>query len=82
MITIRISDKGQVTIPAAARRTLGLKARGRVSVEVREDGVFLRPVRSIEELYGIYHAYARPGVTWEEERDFMERAVAEYVARE
>jgi AbrB family looped-hinge helix DNA binding protein len=79
----KISNKGQITLPAAIRRTLRLKAQSQVTVEVRDDEIVLRPLKSILDLEGIFHAYARPGKpSWEEERREMERAVAEHVAGE
>jgi AbrB family looped-hinge helix DNA binding protein len=40
-----LSSKGQVVLPAAARRRLHLVAGERLDVELRDDGVFLRPAR-------------------------------------
>jgi AbrB family looped-hinge helix DNA binding protein len=83
MTTLKISDKGQITLPATIRRSLHLEPHSRVTVEVRDDEIVLRPVKSIEELEGIFHAYARGRkVSWETERLQMERAVAEEVSRE
>ncbi len=39
-----LSSKGQLVLPSAARRRLGLRQGERLSIEFREDGVFLRPV--------------------------------------
>jgi AbrB family looped-hinge helix DNA binding protein len=83
MTTLKISDKGQITLPATMRRKLRLEPQSRVTVEVRDDAIVLRPVKSIKELEGIFHAYVpNPPLTWEEEREIMERAVAEEVSRE
>ncbi|HEY3397853.1 MAG TPA: AbrB/MazE/SpoVT family DNA-binding domain-containing protein [Armatimonadota bacterium] len=83
MTTIKVSDKGQVTLPAVVRRKLHLEARSQVSVEVRDGEIVLRPVKAIAELEGVFRAAARPGGTsWEAERRHMERAVAEQVADE
>ncbi|MGA2052669.1 MAG: AbrB/MazE/SpoVT family DNA-binding domain-containing protein [Opitutales bacterium] len=40
-----LSSKGQVVLPAAARKRLHLVPGERLDVELREDGVFLRPAR-------------------------------------
>ncbi len=40
-----LSSKGQVVLPAEARRALKLGQGDRMSVEVKDGGVFLRPVR-------------------------------------
>ncbi len=39
-----LSSKGQLVLPAAARRKLRLNQGERLSVELREGGIFLRPV--------------------------------------
>ena len=39
-----LSSKGQLVLPAEARRKLRLGQGEKLSVELREDGVFLRPV--------------------------------------
>ena len=83
MTTIKISDKGQVTLPAKVRRTLRLNAQSRVSVEIRDDEVVLRRVKPVTELEGIFRAHASRGKpSWESERRPMERAVAEEVSSE
>jgi len=40
-----LSSKGQIVLPAAARKQLHLTHGERLTVEMREDGVFLRPSR-------------------------------------
>ena len=83
MITAQVSDKGQITIPADVRRKLGLKAKSRVEIEIRDNVAVLRPIRSILELSGILHEYAKGMTTdWETIRTEAERIVAEQVARE
>ncbi len=39
-----LSSKGQLVLPAEARRKLRLGQGEKLSVELRDDGVFLRPV--------------------------------------
>lgn len=83
MITAQVSDKGQITIPADVRRKLGLKAKSRVEIEIRDNVAVLRPMKSIRELSGILHDYAKEKSTdWETIRTETERSVAEQVARE
>jgi len=82
MSTIQVSDKGQVTLPARIRKELGLKARSRMTVELRDGEVVLKPMLSIRDLYGILHDRAIPGMTFEKEREIAMRAVAEEVSRE
>ena len=40
-----LSSKGQIVLPVAARRKLDLAQGERLDVELRDDGVFLRPAR-------------------------------------
>ena len=82
MATATVSSKGQITLPAAARRKLKIKPRSRVEVEVRENEIVIRPTKSLRELYGIFHEAAK-GKTedWETVRTLTERAVAEEVMR-
>ncbi len=47
MSTLLISSKGQIVLPAALRRRLGLGAGTRLEVLEEPDGVKLRVVRSI-----------------------------------
>lgn len=39
-----VSSKGQIVLPAAARKKLRLAQGERLAVELRDGGVFLRPV--------------------------------------
>ncbi|HEX9785318.1 MAG TPA: AbrB/MazE/SpoVT family DNA-binding domain-containing protein [Opitutaceae bacterium] len=39
-----VSSKGQIVLPAAVRRKLRLTKGERLEVDLREDGVFLRPI--------------------------------------
>lgn len=39
-----VSSKGQIVLPAAARKQLRLAQGERLAVELREGGVFLRPL--------------------------------------
>lgn len=83
MISVQISDKGQITIPADVRRKLGLKAKSRVEIELRNDEAVIRRGKSISDLYGVFHEAARGKTTdWETIRNETERIVAEEVARE
>jgi AbrB family looped-hinge helix DNA binding protein len=53
----RISAKGQITVPAAVRRRLGLSAGTPVTFELRREGVLLRKGsrgrHPADEVYGI-----------------------------
>ena len=81
MTTVRVSARGQITIPAAARKKLGIKPKSRVTVEVGENEIIIRPVKSIMDVAGILRDRVSniPGAgDWESER----AAAMEAVARE
>ena len=81
MTSVRVSDKGQVTLPAQVRRQLGIKSKSRLEVEVRDDSVILKPQGSVMDAYGALHEYAKgDAADWEKVRSEMERSVAEEVA--
>lgn len=62
MATGTVTSKGQITIPAAVRDALGLRAGSRVAFVQRADGVFeLRPeVGTVQSLRGMIPAPAVP----------------------
>ncbi len=80
----RLSDKGQITVPAPIRRKLGWKPGRELQVEVADDAITIRPLKSLDELEGIFHDYVRgrSPLSHEEETCLMELAVAEHVANE
>lgn len=43
-LTIKPLAKGQITIPVSFRRQLGIKESTLFQAEVKEDGIFLKPV--------------------------------------
>lgn len=47
MPTLLVSSKGQIVLPAATRRRLGLGAGARLEVTEEADGVRLRVVRAV-----------------------------------
>ena len=76
----RVSNKGQITIPIAERRRLGIQPNSRVEVIPRDGEVVIRPVKSITELAGCFREYAKlPMPDWDEVRRQTEKAVAEEV---
>ena len=40
-----LSSKGQIVLPAPMRRVLGLKAKSKVSIEERDGGILIQPIR-------------------------------------
>jgi AbrB family looped-hinge helix DNA binding protein len=83
MVTVKMSEKGQITVPASIRRKIGFTPERRVSIETRDNEVILRPVRTISEVAGIFTEAARgKRASWESIRRQTEQAVAEQVAHE
>jgi antitoxin PrlF len=61
-----VTRKGQVTIPAAIRRSLGIKQGDTIAVAIEGDAVKLRPARaSIRDFYQTVPALT-PTRTWAE----------------
>jgi len=80
MTSVRVSDKGQVTLPAHIRRKLGIKCRSRLEVDVRDDSIILKPQGTVMDAYGALHEYAKGDAEdWEKVRSEMEKSVAEEV---
>jgi AbrB family looped-hinge helix DNA binding protein len=84
MTSAKVSNKGQITLPVAARRKLGIEPNSRVEVVVRDDEIVIRPLKTIAELDGIFHKYVHghKPVPWEKQRRQMEQAVAREVEDE
>lgn len=43
MLSVKVSSKYQISVPSEIRARLGIKAGDRLTVEVKDEGVFLRP---------------------------------------
>lgn len=73
-MTITLSSKGQVTLPAAARKRLGLRAGSRLEVVVKGDDrlEMIRVGGSLRDLKGLLPKPPRPLTLAE-----MDEAVAE-----
>jgi len=83
MTTGVISERGQLTIPASARRKLGIRPRSRVEIVVRDDEIVIRPLKTISELRGIFREYAEGKPSdWDTIRAETQERVAQEVARE
>jgi AbrB family looped-hinge helix DNA binding protein len=78
----RLTQKGQVTIPAEIRARLGLKPKDLVRFEVEGDVVRLKPASSrLLDGYGAVTPRKRPE-DWHKVRSEMEQALAEEVEAE
>jgi antitoxin PrlF len=74
MPTATLTTKGQVTIPKAVRKHLGVDTGDRLSFVVQDDGtVIVKPItRDVRELGGLLHRPGRRAVSISE----MERGIA------
>lgn len=50
MTIVRVTSKGQATLPKELRDKLGIEAPGRVSVREEDGRIVIEPVRSLAEL--------------------------------
>lgn len=82
MAMAQFSDKWQITVPVSIRKTLGLKPKARVSIEVQDDAIVVRPLKSIRDSYGVFREAAKGKTAdWDEIREEMYRAVGEAYKR-
>mgnify|MGYP000058800269 FL=1 len=58
---VRVSEKGQATIPKPLREKFGIETPGEVFVYEEEDRIVIEPVPSLEELHGIHAGDREPG---------------------
>jgi AbrB family looped-hinge helix DNA binding protein len=72
----RVTQKGQVTVPAEIRELLGIKPRDSVRFVCGPDGVRIIPVSSRVERHFGAAAGSRESLTWREERSAFEDGVA------
>jgi antitoxin PrlF len=78
----RLTQKGQVTIPAEIRHRLGLKPKDVVRFEIEGDEVKLKPATSqLLAGFGAVTPKEKPE-NWRKVREEMEEAIAEEVAAE
>jgi len=77
MTVATVSSKGQITLPAAARREVGINLHDRVLIESRNGEIVIRPVPDLMKFKG-FAGKAKPR---EVEREIMARAVAEHVLK-
>ncbi|MGH2409739.1 MAG: AbrB/MazE/SpoVT family DNA-binding domain-containing protein [Chloroflexota bacterium] len=76
-----VTRKGQVTLPAAIRRSLGLRQGDKVAFRLEGDEVHVRRDESVATATaGVFGKYVRKTLTAEELRAEAERAIAEEAA--
>jgi AbrB family looped-hinge helix DNA binding protein len=54
MTIATISEKGQITLPVAARKAVGMNTHDQVIVEVRDGGILIRPTRDLLAFKGFF----------------------------
>lgn len=83
MTTAIISEKGQLTLPAAIRKKAHIQPGTRVEIEMRDGEIVLHPLKRLSELAGIFHHATANRVSDQESvRVEMEEAVAREVMGE
>lgn len=79
---VRVSRKGQATIPKPLREKFGIESPGEVFIYEEGERIVIEPVPALEDLHGIHAGDREPGEVLEEarrlkdeeERDEEERA--------
>jgi AbrB family looped-hinge helix DNA binding protein len=81
---IKVSSKGQVTLPQALREQMQIKPGDFLQLDyIAETQTFnVTRVRCLSELAGMFKQYAKPGMTIEKERAGVRAARMKEFARE
>lgn len=69
---VRVSPKGQATIPKALREEFGIETPGEVFVYEEDGRIVVEPVPTLAELHGIHAADREPGEVIERVRESRE----------
>jgi AbrB family looped-hinge helix DNA binding protein len=69
---VRVSGKGQATIPKELREKFGIETPGEVFVYEDADRIVIEPVPSLDGLHGIHADEREPGEVLEEVRRMRE----------
>lgn len=77
MTVATVSSKGQITLPAAARREAGINLRDRVYIESQNGEIVVRLVPDLMKFKG----FAGKALPRAVEKEIMERAVADHVLK-
>jgi AbrB family looped-hinge helix DNA binding protein len=56
---VKVTRRGQTTIPAEFREKLGIKEGDKLMVEATEKGLLFKPIRKLEDCAGIYAKYGK-----------------------
>jgi AbrB family looped-hinge helix DNA binding protein len=71
-----VTSKGQITIPAAIREKLGIKARDKLDFVVDGNGFRAVPAKSLMDYQGCLKGKAKAKASFEEEREAAKQAIA------
>lgn len=71
---VKVTRRGQTTIPVEFRERLGIKEGDKLMVEATEKGLLFKPIRKLEDCAGIYAKYGKV----EEIKKEIERLREEY----
>lgn len=69
---VRVSQKGQATIPKALREKFGIETPGEVFVYAEGDRIVIEPIPSFDELHGIHAGDREPGEVLEKVRELKD----------
>jgi AbrB family looped-hinge helix DNA binding protein len=56
---VKVTRRGQTTIPAELRKKFGIKEGDELVVEATEKGLLFKPIRKLEDCAGIYAKYGK-----------------------
>jgi AbrB family looped-hinge helix DNA binding protein len=59
-LIVKVTRRGQTTIPVEIRELCGIKEGDRLSVEVCEKGILFKPIPKLENMAGIDAGYGTP----------------------
>lgn len=78
--TVSITSQGQITIPVAIQRQLGLSKKQKAIVSVEDGKMVVNPVKDLLELGGSLKTNKKP-LTNDELHEFVAQAVVEEYAK-
>ena len=77
-----LTSKWQVTIPADVRKKLGLRPRERLSFQVSDEGMVVRPVRDLMDFYGAGRDAVEGSLDFDHLREETTAGLAQDAAKE
>jgi AbrB family looped-hinge helix DNA binding protein len=77
MTIATVSSKGQITLPAAARKAAGIGLHDRVVIEIANGAITVRPAPDLMRFKG----FLAKSVPRDEEREAMARGAARHVTK-